>query len=172
MKRSLLFLALLSVLLSPFAVSALDPAALTSEEITMIERNCREAQRNLQRIQYVDPVTRVSRGNATANVIKLMSALNARASANTYNIPALVTATNNVQRIRQDFTDDYTSYEIGLREVVLMDCQANPVSFYRKLTEVRSKRAILSTHAKSIELELDSFSQHISDLANLVKDAR
>ncbi|MGB3023583.1 MAG: hypothetical protein WBB39_02140 [Candidatus Saccharimonadales bacterium] len=170
MKRFILFIGMALVIVSPFAVSAIEPNALTEEEVLMIARNCRDAQRSLQRIQYVDPVTRVSRGNAIASVIKLMSALNARAAANTYNIPALVTATNNVQKLRQDFADDYTAYEIGLREVVTMDCSDNPIDFYRKLTDVRNKRAALSVRSKEIEQQLDQFSQHIPDLANLVKD--
>lgn len=168
MKSFILFVGLVAVLMAPLGVSAIDPEALTSDEMTMISRNCRDAQRNLQRVQYVDPVTRVSRGNATADVIKLMSALNARAAANTYNIPALVTATNNVQRIRQDFTEAYTAYEIALRDVISMSC-AKPDDFYRKLVDVRSKRAILSVYAKAIERELDTFGQHIGDLADLVR---
>lgn len=151
-------------------VHAVDPETLTEDEIIMIGRNCREAQRNLQRIQYVDPLTRVSRGNATANIVKLMSALNARAANNTYNIPALVTATSNVQRLRQAFADDYTNYEIGLREIVTMDCENNPLGFYRKLEDVRNKRAVLSVRTREIDLQLDLFSQHISDLNNLVKE--
>ena len=170
MKRLGLMLFAALTLFGSQSVQAIDSMSLTEDEVLMIARSCHDAQRSLQRIQYVDPVTRVSRGNATTNIVKLMSALNARAANNTYNIPALVTATNNVQRLRQNFADDYTSYEIGLREVVTMDCANDPIGFYKKLSEVRNKRTTLSVRAREIDQQLEVFGQHISDLNNLVKE--
>lgn len=169
MKRFILFFAVGLAVFVVWPARALDPDNLTDAETSMIAGKCRDAQKSLQQLQYVDPVTRVSRGNATANIVKLMSALNSRAAFSTFNIPGLVSATNNVQSLRQQFANDYTSYEISLRDLVAMDCRAKPAQFYRSLVDVRAKRQLLASHAVAIEQQLDAFAQSLPELTTLVK---
>lgn len=170
MKKYIIPLAAVVITFSSTGARAIDPAAMTADDIQLVTHTCRDAQRSLQRLQYVDPVTRVSRGTATAGLVKLMSALNSRAALNTFNIPALVTATNNVQTLRQQFVDEYTQYDVSMRDLIAMDCVNAPTDFYQRLSDVRHKRQQLAAQVRLIEQQLDMFWQHIPDIINLVRE--
>ncbi len=167
--RIIAFLLLSFITLIPTTVGAIDPDALTPEEFTQIERNCKSAQSSIQRIQYVDPVARVNRGTAYNNISKLMAALTSRAAFNAYSLSALSEDTEAVQDQRTQFAKDYTEYEIALRELINFDCTNKPDEFYRKLIEVRSKRAIVALRVKEIDRRLDAFSKNVTQLEELVK---
>ena len=48
----------------PTMATALDPAALSDAEKQMIARSCRDAQRAMQRLETIDPISRVNRAMA------------------------------------------------------------------------------------------------------------
>ncbi len=152
------------VALIPFSVSSINPETMTDAEKQRVVNQCHDIKRNLQSLKHVDTIARVSRGTTTTNLVTLMSAFNSRAASNTYNIPSLVTATNNVQDLRREFADDYTQYEIGLRDLILIDCKSEPMAFYQKLIDVRAKRALLNAAIKEIESQLDSFQSHTTEV--------
>ena len=150
--------------MSSSTVSALDPTSLSDDERVMIADKCREAQRQMQRIQYVDPIARVNRGNAYANISKLMSAMGSRAAYNSFSVPAFISSTNAIQSLRQDLTNTYTDYEIALRDLVVFDCVNKPVEFYKRLTDVRAKRARVAATITAITTQLDLFSKGLLEL--------
>lgn len=157
--KSLFILSLLILCFASTNVGAADPNALTDQEKQQISRNCLDAQRNLQRVQYVDPIIRVNRGSSYASMAKLMSALASRAAFNAYSVPQLSIETNSLQQLRQQFANDYTNYEIDLREIINFGCADEPVKFYSRLVELRDKRAILSVRIKEIDRHLDQFTE-------------
>ncbi len=171
MKYCLLLLSL-AVTMLPMSVSAIDPNNITDAERQMIVRNCREAQRTMQRVTSIDPITRVNRGNGYSNMSKLMTALGSRAAYNSYNVPDLVGATNLTQSLRQRFADDYTDYEIALQRLIDIDCVANPQNFYRTLVDVRVKRAVVAADVSDLEGQLDIFSRAMLDLQEQMKARR
>ncbi len=155
--------------LLPVSAGAIDPAAMTAEEFTLVERNCSNAQRTLQRIQYVDPLTRVNRGSAYNTMSKLMSALTARAAYNAYSVPQLAESTAAVQDQRVQFAKDYTDYEIALKELINFDCADNPIAFYNRLVDVRAKRSIVALRIREIEQRFDIFATAMKKLETQVK---
>jgi hypothetical protein len=153
----------------PLPVGAIDPENLTTEEYTMIQGNCKAAQRTMQRIQYVDPVARVNRGTAYNNISKLMTALTSRAAFNAYSIPQLSVETAAIQEQRTQFAKDYTDYEIALRELINFNCTSKPDEFYKRLVEVRSKRAIVTLRVREMDRRLDAFAGNVTQLEELIK---
>lgn len=148
---------------------AIDPDAMTPQEYTVIERNCRSSQSIIQRIEYVDPVARVNRGTVYNNLSKLMTALTSRAAFNAYSIPGLSTESQAIQDQRSQFAKDYTTYEITLRELINYDCTNGPQGFYRKLIDVRAKRAVVAFRVREIERRLDLFSTAVTQLEDRVR---
>lgn len=163
----LLVMTLVSIL--PLPAGAIDPENLTPEEYTMLQNNCKAAQRTMQRIQYVDPVARVNRGIAYNNISKLMTALTARAAFNAYSVPQLSVETAAIQEQRTQFAQDYTDYEISLRELINLNCKAKPEEFYKRLVEVRSKRAIVTLRVREMDRRLDAFAGSVTQLNELIK---
>lgn len=142
---------------------------MTDQERGMIVNGCRGAQAQMQRVEYVDPIARVNRGNAYANIAKLMTALGSRSAYNSYNVPAFIAATNTMLPLRQEFSSAYTDYEIALRELVTFDCVNKPVEFYKRLDAVRAKRAHVAAVIASIGDQLDIFSRGLLDLQTQMK---
>lgn len=143
---------------------AIDPDAITDDERTMIVSSCRNAQSRMQRLQYVDSIARVNRGNAYANITKLMEALGSRTAYNSYSVPVVVSATNSAHALREEFSDAFTDYEIALRDLITFDCVGKPVDFYKRLTTVRAKRALVAAKIDAITAQLDVFSRGMIDL--------
>ncbi len=150
-------------------ISAIDPDAMTPQEYTIIESKCRTAQGIIQRIEYVDPVVRVNRGTVYNSLSKLMTAMTSRAAYNAYSVASFADETRAVQDQRSQFAKDYTDYEISLREVINIDCVHDPQGFYRKLVDVRSKRAVVALRVREIERHLDVFSDAIKQLETQLK---
>ena len=150
-------------------VGAIDPDAMTPQEYTVIERNCKSAQRAIQRVEYVDPISRVNRGVVYNNLSKLMTALTSRAAYNAYSIPLLSDETRAIQDQRTQFAKDYTEYEMSLREVINYDCTKDPRQFYRELVDVRAKRAVVALRVREIDRHLDVFTSGILQLESQVK---
>lgn len=167
--RIAVLLAMSLIAFIPLPAVAIDPDNLTPEEYTLIENNCKSAQRTMQRIQYVDPVARVNRGTAYNNISKLMSALTSRAAFNAYSLPQLSIETAAIQEQRSQFAKDYTDYEIALRELINFNCTSKPGEFYKKLVDVRSKRAIVTLRVREMDRRLDVFASNVSELEGLVK---
>lgn len=168
MFRRVILLSLCLALL-PVGSSAIDPNNMTPEEYTLIERNCKSAQRSMQRIKYVDPVVRVNRGATYSTISNLMAALSNRAAYNAYRVPQLSQETNAVQTQRVQFANDYTDYEIALSELVAFDCQGDPQEFYKRLVDVRTKRSIVALRIREIDQRLDAFSVATGELTSLIK---
>ncbi len=156
-------------LLMPVQSHALDADNLTQDERAMIVKNCKAAQRTMQRIQYVDPVARVNRGIAYNNVTKLMAAMTARAAFNAYSIPQFSIETEAVQDLRSQFAEDYTDYEIALRDLINFNCSNNPDEFYQKLVDVRAKRAIITLRIREIDRRLDVYAASVAQLGELIE---
>ncbi len=165
----LLLAAIAVALLLPMQSYALDADNLTPDEQAMITRNCKAAQRTMQRIQYVDPVARVNRGIAYNNVTKLMAAMTARTAFNAYSIPQFSIETEAVQNLRSQFAEDYTDYEIALRDLINFDCTENPDEFYEKLVDVRAKRAIITLRIREIDRRLDVYAASVTQLGVLIE---
>lgn len=168
MYKLLLAAIMFAVFVTP-QVGALSTDNLSSDEREMIIQNCKSAQRTMQRIQYVDPVARVNRGTAYNNISKLMSAMTARAAFNAYSIPQFSIETEAIQSLRSQFAKDYTEYEIALRELINFNCQSDPEQFYKKLVEVRSKRAIITLRIREIDRRLDTYATSVTQLGVLIK---
>lgn len=165
-----IFLALLMVAsLLPATVSAIDPANMTPEEYTMVEANCRAAQRSMQRIKYSEPPTRVNRGIAYSTINELMTALTNRAAYNAFRVPQLSIETRAVQDQRVQFGKDYTEYEKAFSELISMNCRQDPVEFYERLVDVRAKRSIVALRIREIEQRLDAFTVATNELEQLLK---
>lgn len=159
----------LAALLITTPIAAINPDEMTPEEYTVIERNCRSAQSIMQRVEYVDPIARVNRGAIYNNISQLMTNFTSRVAYNAYSVPALSIETRAVQEQRVQFAKDYTSYEIALRDLTGLDCQQDPVEFYRGLMDVRAKRAIVALRIREINRRLDIFNEAVMQLQSQLR---
>ena len=164
MIKRLLLLSAVSLLCFTAPVSSLDPDALSDEDKQLISAKCSEVQRNMQRLQRTDTVSRINRGSTYSILIRLMSSMSSRAAINTFNVPALTSSTNAVQEMRGQFAEAYTTYEIALQNLIDMPCDNKPDEFYRALVDVRQKRAIINTHIREIDIQLQAFSSGLGEL--------
>lgn len=166
LKLSLLFaLALLMVPVSVGAVTIID-----EESENSIRQNCVDAQQSIQTLQRADAVTRINRGNSYATIQKLMTAMSARAAANAYNIPKLTEATRNFTDEKNNFVTQYTEYEIAVRNLLSMKCDAEPILFYERLQDVREMRADISETIEKLHRYSKDFEEAVIELREDVEE--
>ncbi|MBC7746437.1 hypothetical protein H7Y40_00440 [Pedobacter sp.] len=167
MKRfGLLLSTALVVLVSPF-VSAVEP--LDDARIEIIRQNCTEAQVTIQQVLRSDTASRVNRGRAYEETIKLLAAFNSRAALNTYNVPDLIESTALFESEFSAFKTTYINYDIALKDTLKIKCTEQPVTFYDALTKTREKRAALALHITTMDRLLDTYETGLVEVSSQIK---
>lgn len=156
----------LVVLVSPF-VSAAEP--LDDTRIEIIRQNCSDAQVTLQRVLRSDTASRVNRGRAYEETIKLLAAFNSRAALNTYNIPDLIESTASFEAEFVAFKATYIKYDESLKNTLRIKCTEQPVTFYDSLTKTRELRAALAVHITSMNRLLDTYDTGLTRITGEIK---
>lgn len=154
------------VVIGSHFVSALEP--LTDARIEIIRQNCTEAQATMQRVLRSDTASRVNRGRAYEQTIKLLAAFNSRAALNTYNVPGLIDSTATFESEFSAFKDTYIAYDNALRDALNIKCSEQPVTFYDALHKARDQRALLVTHITAMNHLLDTYDAGLTDITNQI----
>lgn len=143
---------------------------LTDHHIQVIKANCLIAQNSIQQLQRTEAVTRVNRGRAYESISQLFVALNSRAALNKLNVPALTSATTEMEHRFTAFKEDYSAYEEALTKTIKLSCADQPVTFYDSLTNARTLRARVAADIKAINEMIDAYQQGVTDLRAEVED--
>lgn len=160
-KAGIIFAIILSVTVSPF-VSAAEP--LSDAHLAVIRQNCTEAQATMQRILRSDTASRVNRGRAYEEMIKLIAAFNSRAAYNTYNVPQLIASTANYENEFSAFKTGYISYEESMKSTIKMKCADQPQAFYEALVKTRDLRSALATKIKTMDQLMGDYEKGLIQL--------
>ncbi|HXH04893.1 MAG TPA: hypothetical protein VNI82_00515 [Candidatus Nitrosotenuis sp.] len=156
----------LVALASPFVFAA-EP--LDDARVEIIKQNCSQAQATMQRVLRSDTATRINRGRAYEEMIKLLAAFNSRAAINTLNVPDLIQTTAAFETEFIAFKSSYTSYDISAKDTLRIKCQEQPVTFYDSLTRVRENRAALAAHIVKMNEHLEAYTVGLDDVASQIE---
>jgi len=133
-------------------VFAKDRTTMTDEHIEHIKANCRVALATLGRIHANDAPQYINSNQIYFSVgDKLMARLNSRLTLNQYDASDLVKTTSDYDEALKKFRMIYKAYDDTMSELVRMDCQRTPVTFYDRVAVAREQRAVV--HDTVVELQ-------------------
>lgn len=136
-----------------FVVSSqsVDAVTINPEKIEKIKDHCAENQTPLNRLHQTDAFLRTNRGELYRTVSdKLMVPLNRRLASNQQDAGSLLTITADYNKEYRTFFNAYIQYDNSMTELLAVDCNKEPVSFYNALLDAREKREILSKSNQAI----------------------
>lgn len=154
------------VLVSPF-VSAVEP--LNEARVEVIRQNCSSAQVSMQRVLRSDTASRLNRGRAYEETIKLLAAFNSRAAINTFNVPVLIQTTADFESEFSAFKTSYIVYDTSMKETLRIKCSEQPVTFYDSLTKTREQRAKLHAHINKMNEYFDAYATGLVNVGEQIK---
>lgn len=141
-------------------------SALSDTQQHAIQDHCDSIKEVLKNIQKDDSRTRVYLGAYYEAILsKFVTPLNVRLVENNLSSASLVENQNKLANARSVFINNFITYQQGLEELVLMDCQSEPKQFYEKLEKVRQQR-------KKVEQNTQQVRGLITDHIKLVNQLR
>lgn len=146
-------------------VYAVEP--IEDSRIDLIRNNCVAAQGAMQRVLASDRVTRINRGRAYEDTLRLLAAFNSRASLNTYNVSELVEYTSTLETQFTAFKTQYLDYEQKLKSVIDMNCKDQPAEFYNNLQRARAARESIQKSIDNIDKTLTDYRTGLDKVAPL-----
>lgn len=167
MKRSLVLIAISGlVLFGAFSVSSTSAqnTPLTSEQISLIRKNCQNVKTTLDRLHASDALLRVNRGQAYETLsTRLMEPFNNRLGNNNLDNKAMVTVAGSYRTTLDKFRNDYRLYEQKLSEAIKIDCQSRPEAFHNTLEQARDNRKKLHESVVRLHRLVDDYKLSIND---------
>jgi hypothetical protein len=164
-KRYIFGLIIFSVVAFSTPAQAVDP--IEDSRIDLIRSVCISSQGAMQRVLVSDRVTRINRGRAYEDTLKLLAAFNSRASLNTYNVSDLVANTSSLETQFGKFKTQYLDYEQKLKVVIAVDCKEQPAEFYNNLQRARASREALQVTISDIDKTLVEYRTNLDSAAAL-----
>ncbi len=121
---------------------------ITDAQINLIKTNCVDLKARLSRLHDNDLLLRTNRGNLYRLLSeKLMVPLNQRAASHQVDASALVKISAEYNEAYKKFYTSYSDYDASLSQVLTIDCESAPTTFYSQIEDARAKREAL--HAAS-----------------------
>lgn len=167
MKRLLVSLGMMMVGALAFGqlATAQDASTMTDEHIEHIRAHCADTLTTLRRIKANDAQVFVTRNQVYHSISdKLMLRLNSRLALNRLDGGALLGVTADYEESRSRFQQNYKKYEEYLSQLIKMNCQKQPVSFYDGIVtaqqlrqQVRDSVIELNSYIKAYAQAFDSF---------------
>ena len=163
--------AALLLLIYAFPASATDYRELTEEEIGAVSQNCSSIKVRLRRVQRDDARNRSYLGSQYEFISsKLMLNLNMRLVKNGFANSDLAEQQASFSSERERFKNDFIGYSQEFDNLLNLDCKKEPIKFYRKLEEVREKRADINASAYRLKETITSHYQSVVDLRSSLSD--
>ncbi len=133
-------------------VFAQTSAPMTDDHIERIKTNCRVALGTLGRIHANDAPLYINRNQTYFSISdKLMARLNSRLTLNRYDATDLVKTASDFNVALGEFRAAYKTYDDTMSDLVRMDCQRAPVSFYDMVATAREQRE--KVHESVVEMQ-------------------
>lgn len=165
MKRYIFGLLIFSFVALSAPAHAVDP--IEDSRIDLIRSVCVSSQGSMQRVLVSDRVTRINRGRAYEDTLKLLAAFNSRAALNTYDVSGLVANTSVLESQFSKFKTQYLDYEQKLKVVIDVNCKEQPAEFYNNLQRARASREALQAMIADIDKTLGEYHTNLDKAAQL-----
>lgn len=137
---------------------------LTPEIVNRIRSRCIENQGTLNRLHKTDAFIRTDRGTIYRTISdKLMVPLNRRLAANQLDAGKLLTITSSYKAEYDVFYRAYIDYDNALSEVLDIDCDREPVTFYNALVDARQKRVKVSESIARLKNHIREYGSNFAD---------
>lgn len=152
------------VLLMPFAT--FQAWAIDKKQEEAITSHCDKIKEKLKNVQREDAKVRVHLGGQYDAILsRFILPLNVKLVEKNLSNAEFVENQNSFVDTKSIFANDYISYQQQLEELVAMDCETEPGTFYEKLVKVRQKR-------KTMEQDTMLMRNLVSKNINLVKNLK
>lgn len=153
------------LLLNVSSASATEYRELTEEEIGAVSQNCSSIKVRLRRLQKDDTRNRIYLGSQYEFISsKLMLNLNLRLIKNGLADSGLAEQQASFSSERERFKNDFIGYSQEFENLLKLDCKSEPIKFYRKLEDVRAKRADIDASIYRLQETVTSHRQSVIDL--------
>lgn len=163
-KFGLVAVIVLSVVVTTVSVAALD-TIMTDAHIARIKTNCKEALGTIATIHANDAPTFVNRNQTYFSIgDKMMARLNSRLSMNRFDASELVKITSEYDATLDEFRLSYKQYDDTMAELLRMDCQKQPVSFYDKVAVAREQRGEVNQSVVELKQLIDQYQGAVQTL--------
>ena len=111
-----------------------------------IVSNCALIKEKIVNLQHEDSKTRVNLGKYYESILSnFIVPLNLRLVENNISNSELVENQGDYKAYRQNFIDDYISYQQSLENLASINCEESPAQFMEKIVDTRAKRKIVAT---------------------------
>ncbi len=115
--------------------------ALSDEQLKVVAGECETIHQVLHSLQKSDSKMRVKLGYHYETVLsKYMIPLNSRLVKNSISNTELIELQTNFKEAKQNFSDDFVTYQKNLESLIDKDCTRDPNEFYEALEGVRNDR--------------------------------
>ena len=144
---------------------------LSEEKKGLISQNCGSLRQSLKSVQRSDSRARTYFGAIYETVSsKYLTPLNLRLVKNNRSSVALIDLQTSLAEDRAAFSSDFINYSKSLEELISIDCNLEPETFYSKLLETRRLRALVSKDMNSINTALTASVKNVEKLKGDLKN--
>jgi len=137
---------------------------MTDEHVERIKSNCPVALATLGRI-HANDLPQFINSNQTYFSVgdKMMARLNSRLSLNSYDASQLVKTASEFNEALRTFRDIYKTYDNTMSELVHLNCQRTPVTFYDQVANARQQRGEVHETVVRLESLIKQYREQVED---------
>ena len=158
------------LLMSYPAPVAAESIALSSSQIELISAYCTESRGHLERLHSADALQRVNLGQRYENIsTKLMAPLNSRIALAGHDGLEMAKTSVEFNQELTEFRKTYLKYDNQIDDIISMDCENNPVEFYRQLEAARQERQHLADNVGKLNQLILQYQTEFESFASTVK---
>lgn len=145
---------------------------ISDAQAEQVQRNCKQAQSTLQRLQTTDVATRINRGRIYENLLnRLIAPFNARVSLNRFDASSLTAASAQISKQFTNFKSDYQSYADSFAKLLTINCESDPHGFYSLLVDARTARQKVSDDITALDAGLSQYTDAFKTLSASVEES-
>ncbi len=135
---------------------------MTDAHVARIKENCPVALATLGRIHASDAPQYINSNQIYYSTgDKLMARLNSRLTLNQFDASSLVKTTSDYVAALDKFRKVYKIYDDTMSELVRMDCQRTPVTFYDRVAVAREQRGEVRNSVIEIQALISKYRSQV-----------
>jgi len=139
-------------------VLPLQTYAISENQKSVISGYCGTIKQSLKTLQRTDINSRVKLGSKYEIALtKFITPLNLRIVKNNLSVSKLAELQTTFADYKIKFASDFTTYSKLLEELIGIDCQEDPATFYLKLSETRKAREIVNKDVNKLNETLHEY---------------
>jgi len=160
----LLSITALVLVITAAPVAAQTPTDMTDDHIARIRTNCPLTLATLGQIHANDAPQYINRNQTYFSISdKMMARFNGRLALNRYDASQLVSIANEYNVVLAKFRTTYKQYDDSMSDLLKMNCQKEPVTFYDKVGGVREQRQKVHVTTQQLKALIGKYGQAVRD---------